>query len=106
MKKCRCFFFFPIAVLVFSGCLRTGSPEREAGPGAASGAAASGAVLTDALGRTFAVPPQGAGRIVSLSPGVTEILFAVGAGGRVAGVTEYCDYPPEARNRVRVGGFA
>ena len=45
-------------------------------------------------------------RIVSLSPALTEILFAVGAGDRVVGVTDFCDWPPEAASRSRVGGFA
>jgi iron complex transport system substrate-binding protein len=36
-------------------------------------------------------------RIVSLLPSATEILFAVGAGPDVAGVTFECDFPPEAR---------
>ena len=38
-------------------------------------------------------------RIVSLLPSTTEILFAIGAGGDVVGVTFECDYPPEARSR-------
>jgi len=38
-------------------------------------------------------------RIVSLLPSATEILFAVGAGGDVVGVTFECDHPPEARSR-------
>lgn len=38
-------------------------------------------------------------RIVSLLPSATEILFAVGAGADVVGVTFECDYPPEARER-------
>ncbi len=42
-------------------------------------------------------------RIVSLAPSLTEILFAIGAGDRVVGVTDFCDYPPEARQRARVG---
>jgi iron complex transport system substrate-binding protein len=37
-------------------------------------------------------------RIVSLLPSATEILFAVGAGAHVVGVTFECDFPPEARN--------
>ena len=50
-------------------------------------------------------------RIVSLSPSCTEILFAVGAGTRVVGVTDYCNYPDEVEARVesgdtvRVGGY-
>jgi len=43
---------------------------------------------------------------VSLSPAITEILFVIGAGESVVGVTQYCDYPPEARERVSVGGFS
>lgn len=38
-------------------------------------------------------------RIVSLLPSATEILFAVGAGDAVVGVTFECDFPPEARGR-------
>lgn len=38
-------------------------------------------------------------RIVSLLPSTTEILFALGAGDQVVGVTFECDYPPEARQR-------
>jgi iron complex transport system substrate-binding protein len=45
-------------------------------------------------------------RIVSLSPALTEILFAVGAGDRVVGITDYCDYPPDALGLPRVGGYA
>ncbi len=44
-------------------------------------------------------------RIVSLAPSVTETLFALGVGERVAGVTKFCVYPPEARKKPNVGGF-
>lgn len=44
--------------------------------------------------------------IVSLSPSNTEILFALGLGDKVVGVTEYCDYPPEAQNKTKIGGFS
>ena len=47
-------------------------------------------------------PPQ---RIVSLSPAITEILFAVGCGDRVVGVTSFCKYPPAAALLPKVGGF-
>ena len=45
-------------------------------------------------------------RIVSLVPAVTEILFAIGAGDKVVGVTQFCDYPPEAKTKTSVGGFS
>ncbi|MDT8396238.1 MAG: helical backbone metal receptor, partial [bacterium] len=44
-------------------------------------------------------------RIVSLAPSVTEILFELGLGEKVVGVTRYCDYPPEAKSREKVGGY-
>jgi cobalamin transport system substrate-binding protein len=44
-------------------------------------------------------------RIISMAPSVTETLFALGLGDRVVGVTRYCDYPPEALEKAKVGGF-
>ncbi len=58
-------------------------------------AACPGAAATEAA-------PQ---RIVSLLPSLTEILFAVGAGDRVVGVTTHCSFPPEAQGRTVVGGY-
>lgn len=50
----------------------------------------------------LAAPPQ---RIVSTAPSLTETLFAVGAGPRVVGVTEFCRYPAEALKKPRIGTF-
>jgi iron complex transport system substrate-binding protein len=44
-------------------------------------------------------------RLVSLAPSVTELVFALGLGERVVGVTRYCDHPPEAATRSQVGGY-
>ncbi len=44
-------------------------------------------------------------RIVSLSPNVTEIVFALGAGDRLVAVSRYCDYPREVSRLPRAGGF-
>lgn len=63
----------------------------------------TGAVtVIDGAGRrvTLARPVE---RVVSLSPAVTELLFAIGAGARVVGRTTWCDYPPEARQVAAVG---
>ncbi len=40
-----------------------------------------------------------------MAPNITEILFALGLGDRVVGVTRYCDYPPEAALKDRIGGL-
>lgn len=45
-------------------------------------------------------------RIISLSPGMTEVLFAIGGQDRLVGVTSYCDYPPATRALPRVGDFS
>jgi iron complex transport system substrate-binding protein len=49
--------------------------------------------------------PPGPQKVVSLAPSVTETVFALGFGKRLVGVTDYCDYPAEARKLPRIGGF-
>jgi len=44
-------------------------------------------------------------RIVSMAPSITETLFALGLGERVAAVTRYCEYPADAKEKPRIGGF-
>ena len=44
-------------------------------------------------------------RIISLAPNLTEILFELGLGDQIVGVTNYCTYPPEALEKEKVGGF-
>lgn len=49
--------------------------------------------------------PKAPERIVSLAPNLTEILFELGLGDRVVGVTRFCDYPPEAKGITKIGGY-
>jgi cobalamin transport system substrate-binding protein len=44
-------------------------------------------------------------RLVSFRPNVTEILFALGLGDKVVGVTTFCRYPPEAQKIEKIGGY-
>ncbi len=54
---------------------------------------------------TRAAEPPPPKKIVSLAPSVTEMLFALGLGDRLVGVTTYCDYPAEAKKISKVGDF-
>ena len=47
-------------------------------------------------------PPQ---RIISTAPSITEMLYALGLGERVAGVTRFCDYPPDALKKPKIGDY-
>lgn len=67
-------------------------------------AATLSAVLLWPRGQTGVAPGEGK-RIVSLVPSATEILFEIGLGDRVVGVTTYCLNPPEAQKRTVVGDF-
>ncbi|MCJ7764032.1 MAG: cobalamin-binding protein [Dehalococcoidales bacterium] len=63
------------------------------------------ATIIDDLGREVSITEEPM-RIVSLAPSNTEILFALGLGDKVFGVTEYCDYPDEALTKEFVGGYS
>jgi len=67
-------------------------------------AAPSPIELTDQLGRTVRLDgiPE---KIVSLAPSNTEILFALGLGDKMVGVTEFCNYPEAAKAIDKIGGF-
>jgi len=59
-------------------------------------------LLTDETGRRVDVPSH-PDRLVSLAPSITETLYALGLGDRLVGDTDYCDYPPEAKQKPHVG---
>lgn len=90
--------------LATAGC-SPGTESPAANDTTPAEAASTQLVVTDDLGREvrFDRLPR---RIVSLVPSSTEIVFALGAGDLLVGVTEYCDYPPEATQLPRVGGFS
>lgn len=81
-----------LAVLLMAGCAAPGNNGQ------------TGAItLQDGLGREV-VLSGAAQRIVSLSPSVTETLFAVGAGEQVVGRDSFSNYPAEAGSIQDVGG--
>jgi len=114
MKKYLIFTAVLISVLMLFtiGCEQAEQPaepeepEEEVGveEPAEPGGAEEEIVVTDQMGREVAVAgvPE---RIISLSPSNTEISFGLGLEDRIVGVTEYCNYPPEALEKDIVGGF-
>ncbi|MEQ1473655.1 MAG: cobalamin-binding protein [Candidatus Acidiferrum sp.] len=59
--------------------------------------------VVDETGRPVRVP-QTVKRIVSLAPSLTETVYALGLQDLLVGDTDYCDYPPEAQKKQKVGG--
>ena len=62
------------------------------------------ATFKDALGREIPVPAPPK-RMIALAPNLTEILYVLGLGDRVVGVTNHCNYPPEAGLKPKVGSY-
>lgn len=59
--------------------------------------------VVDELGRNIRVP-QPVQRIVSLAPSLTETIYALGLQDRLVGDTDFCDFPPDAQKKTKVGG--
>jgi cobalamin transport system substrate-binding protein len=97
MRRAR---VFAAAVLLLSGLpLRAQSIT----PAPMSPASPAMREVVDEFGRTVRVP-QLPSRIVSLAPSLTETLYALGVQDRLVGDTDYCDYPPDAQKKRKVGG--
>ncbi|MFC2070177.1 ABC transporter substrate-binding protein [Chloroflexota bacterium] len=95
LSKVAVFSLILPLVLGFSaGCTTTTEEESQ-----------SPIEITDQLGRTVTLE-KAPERIVSLAPSNTEILYALGLGDKVVGVTKSCDYPTEVTEKPIIGGFS
>ncbi len=83
-------------------CLPAPSFAQNTSTAAAPGAPEFREVIDEA-GRTVRIP-QPVRRIVSLAPSMTETVYALGLQDRLVGDTDFCDYPPEAQTKPKVGG--
>jgi len=86
------FFLFPAALLIVLALVCIILP-----------AAALTVTDDDGVVMSFNDTPQ---RIVSLSPANTEILVSLGLANRIVGVTDACDFPPEIKDKPKIGGFS
>ncbi len=62
-------------------------------------------ILTFVLWVAAAALAGGPERIISTSPSITEMLYALGLGDKVVGVTSYCHFPPEVRDKAKIGNY-
>ena len=90
-----------LMALVLTGCDRTATEVSAPDPGLET----FSVTVKDDAGETLTLDevPE---RLLSLAPSNTEILFALGLGERIVGVTDFCDFPEEATEKEKVGGFA
>ncbi len=91
-------------LIVSAALLGAGCAPRQAEPGAGEEAAQWPLIVRDMAGRdvTISAEPK---RIVSLAPSNTEIVFALGLGEKLVGVTALCNWPEEAADKPKVGDF-
>jgi len=90
------------ALLLLSGVCACPALRAQTSP-AGPAAAPATRDFVDEVGRTVRVP-QPVLRIVSLAPSLTETMYALGLQDRLVGDTDYCDFPPDARKKPKVGG--
>jgi iron complex transport system substrate-binding protein len=98
MRRAR---VFGVAVLLLGAAPVRGQSSTPAPP---SPTAPAMHEVVDEAGRTVRVPLLPS-RIVSLAPSLTETLYALGVQDRLVGDTDYCDYPPDAQKKRKVGGI-
>src|SRR3989337_638563 len=89
-----------LALSLLAGCRGAETPAPTGTPAPA----AFPVIVTDSAGRQVAIPapPQ---RIVALAPNQVEVLFAIGAGDRVAAVETNVDFPPEAAKLKKIAAY-
>jgi iron complex transport system substrate-binding protein len=87
-----------ISITVFILCLLSFACHEQSAPVIQG----STRVVKDDLERSVTLVREPK-RLVSLAPAITEMLFALGLGERVVGVTTFCNYPPEAQARAKIG---
>lgn len=88
-------FFYVLAMVALVAAILAGCSVAAPATPSAVPAATFPLTLADDEGGSVVLSSQPQ-RVISLAPSFTEIVFALGAGGRLVGGTDYDDYPPEA----------
>ena len=87
-------------MMLFAGCGYAGKPA-----GDDTQAPGFPLTVTDFMGSKTTVDKK-PGRVVSMAPSTTEILYEFGLQDKIVGVSEYDDYPPEVKDKEQLGGFS
>lgn len=99
-KKFGCIILSVITIAAMSACAAGGDPDEDSSQ-SASGFSQAGADFPVDIGDTrISEAPKA---VVSLTPATTEMLFDMGYGGKVIGVSEHCDYPDKVEDKSRCG---
>jgi iron complex transport system substrate-binding protein len=94
------------AALLVVAVLAAGCGEQTTGDGSPAPQPASSAVtIVDDAGAEVTLD-EPATKVVSLAPSQTEMVFAVGGGDELVGVSDYCDYPAAAADVEKIGDFS
>lgn len=93
---------FCLSALMFTSC---GGEEKSQKQGIGLEKSGFPATIIDSQNRRVVITKKPE-RIVSLSPSNTDMLYALGLGDRIVGVTSFCDYPEDAKSKPKIGGFA
>lgn len=88
-----------IIIVALSGC----SPKSDVAAEENAGSKYP-VTITDVYGTKVTIEEEPK-RIVALAPSTVEVLYKLGLGDRIVGLTQYCDYPAEAQSKPQVGDF-
>lgn len=102
--------WFIIFMFVIAGCANQQQTqpkpeETKAGVEKSTKAAEYPLTIQDSFEREIVIEKE-PNRVISIAPSITEMIFTVGAGEKLVGRTEYCDYPEEATKVDTVGSLS
>jgi iron complex transport system substrate-binding protein len=104
MKKIYSLLIILMLAVVFTAACSHEPEDQKAGEGTEEKSVEQSIKVKDALGDEIALDSEPE-RIISLIPSNTEILFELGLGDEVVGVTDFDNYPQEAASKEKIGGM-
>lgn len=96
---CYRFFLQPICIILLSSTVTSAAEGADGKPVSA----ADSKPLSTTGGNAVSTPPRP--RVVSLAPSNTELIYSLNAQNRLVGISSFCLYPPETKNKEKVGSF-